>query len=224
MWMPAWPRSLCYSPATASPRWRTMPNSGINPQSTYRPNPLLLHFQDHLSVVRDGLDLPWTLLFDLWVSIQCTVLINTQTHTFKLPNTLLVVLTCPSAKWLYFPLCWRTFLGTLKQKYIPCEIRLNRLTHTLWRQVMVYEVSNRGSVLHLSTSGWRRAPSAWLPSPPLGLICDEQEVCGVISTRCWHRQSSLTGLPNDQWTLTLQRHDVPVMAASARRCRVMCRH
>lgn len=45
---------------------------------------------------------------------------------------------------------------------------LNRLTPTLWRAVMVYEISSRASVLHLSTSGWRWAPrsASIIPSGP----------------------------------------------------------
>lgn len=73
----------------------------------------------------------------------------------------------------------------------------------LRRKVMVCKISAPPLNLRAPVS-----PNAQHPLSPLGFICDERQVCGVIPTRCWHRQSSLSGLSNDQWTLTLQWHTV----------------
>lgn len=68
----------------------------------------------------------------------------------------------------------------------PMWTRLNRLTHARTPLEAGYGI--RGQLQRISAPPLNlsvaASPLAQLPSSPLGLICDEQEVYCVISTRC----------------------------------------
>lgn len=140
------------------------------------------------------LHLSWTLLFDLSGSEQPTCPIRAQTYTYSSAHgggglpilcVALADITRDSTADLY-----------------PMWTRLNHLTHTLWRQMMVHKVRNRGCVLHLSTSGWWWALLLGSHHPLRASFVMSRRSMVSFPQDVHTDRAASPDCQNDQWTLT----------------------